>query len=251
MSDSHVVEHAGEVGAHRGIGSTDGRTSWAVHVVIPARGALGGTRLPAPPGVAHCRLARAMAQDTVVAALGAASVQEVVVVTGDDTLAAWARGQDQPAAIDPAESTGRDRPRCRVVADPETGLSGAIAAGLAALPPSALAAVLLGDLAALTAPDLEAAFAAAARSGPAQPAYVPDAEGDGTVLLIGEAARLRPAFGADSAARHARHAVRLDLDLPRLRRDVDDAADLAAAERLGLGAQTRAALDGPAESPTG
>ena len=74
--------------------------------------------------------------------------------------------------------------------------------------------------------------------------FVPDAEGTGTVLLTALTAdAMRPEFGADSAAAHqAAGAVRLDLDLPRLRRDVDTPADLQTAVELGVGPRTRSVL---------
>jgi 2-phospho-L-lactate guanylyltransferase len=108
--------------------------------------------------------------------------------------------------------------------------------------PGASVAVLLGDLPALRAEDLTAALGAAA----AYPlAVVPDAAGDGTVLLTALAgADLTPAFGGGSAARHqAGGHHRLDLDLPRLRTDVDDDAALRAVVALGVGAATRRALE--------
>ncbi|MDN5790982.1 MAG: hypothetical protein L0H25_08955 [Micrococcales bacterium] len=74
---------------------------------------------------------------------------------------------------------------------------------------------------------------------------MPDAAGTGTVLLCHRStpAAFEPRFGIGSAAAHeALGAHRLELDLPRLRTDVDDDDSLAAAERLGLGAATRRAL---------
>ena len=56
-------------------------------------------------------------------------------------------------------------------------------------------------------------------------ALVPDADGTGTVLLTSTTGQPDPQFGPGSAARHGEHAVRLELDLPGLRRDVDTAAD--------------------------
>ena len=54
---------------------------------------------------------------------------------------------------------------------------------------------------------------------------------------------MHTAFGAGSAGAHERLGfVRLHLDLPGLRVDVDDAPSLAAAARLGLGPHSRAAL---------
>jgi 2-phospho-L-lactate guanylyltransferase len=75
-------------------------------------------------------------------------------------------------------------------------------------------------------------------------AVVPDLDGTGTVLLTaGPHTVLQHSFGPGSAARHEElGARRLDLDLPRLRRDVDTAAGLRAARELGLGRSTSALL---------
>lgn len=191
-------------------------------VVIPTRGATGKGRLRPPPGVSHTELARAVAMDTMAAAAACPRVSGVIVVSAD------------PAILLPAPWRGL------VVPDPGRGLRAAIDAGLAAAGPTGAVAVLLGDLAALRSWELDAALAAVTTG--AGPAFVPDAEGTGTVLLCGPRAALRPAFGPGSAAAHARHATRLDLDLPGLRRDVDDAHDLAQALRLGVGPHTQAAL---------
>lgn len=245
VTESHVVERAWAGGADRDIGSTGGRSAQRVCLVIPTRGAMGKSRLVAPPGVDHRLLARAIAQDTIEAALACVGgacvggvggvgvrvgvgVGTVYVVTGDGPLASWAV------------------PGCVVLPDPGGGLNAAIAAGLAMIPATASAGVLLGDLPALT-PDvlgtaLTAAFEPSSGCARSRPAYVPDAAGTGTVLLLGRAAQVRPAFGPGSAAAHERYAVRLALDLPGLRRDVDDAADLAVACRLGVGRHTRAVL---------
>jgi 2-phospho-L-lactate guanylyltransferase len=97
---------------------------------------------------------------------------------------------------------------------------------------------LTADLPAMRPEDLESALVAAARTG--RRAFVPDLEGTGTVLLAAPAGQsLTPHFGPGSAAAHLRSgAVRLDGAWPSLRRDVDTAADLDAAARLGLGAHT-------------
>ena len=85
-------------------------------------------------------------------------------------------------------------------------------------------AALLGDLPALDGESLRAALEAAGRRAES---FVPDADGTGTVLRCGRG--FTPRFGADSASRHeADGAVRLELPLPRLRTDVDDARSLAA-----------------------
>jgi 2-phospho-L-lactate guanylyltransferase len=58
-------------------------------------------------------------------------------------------------------------------------------------------------------------------------------------------ARLSPAFGPGSAARHeVGGAVRLDLDLPSLRRDVDTWEALQQALALGVGPATAAVTAG-------
>lgn len=190
------------------------------------------TRLEVPSGVDRQRLARAIAGDSLAAVRATAGVARRVVVTADDGLAAeCARAGDH------------------VVRDSGRSLTDAVRRGVEAaraLAPGAPTAVLLADVPALTADDL----AQALQHASSRPfAVVPDAEGSGSVLLT--AARpdlLRPAFGRDSAHRHEQEgAARLDLDLPRLRRDVDTWAALLEAATLGLGPATSAVLDGAAD----
>src|SRR6185437_7696085 len=104
------------------------------------------------------------------------------------------------------------RAGAEVEPDPGSGLGAAIARGVAVLAErgDGPLAVLLADLPALRPEDLTVALTACA----AYPsAYVPDAEGSGTVLLTAvRPDQLRPAFGAGSAARHDLVAHRLDLD---------------------------------------
>lgn len=191
--------------------------------MLPLKGgAAAKSRLGAPAGVAA-----AIALDTldaVLATRATGALAQVLVVTPDPALAAAARGAG--AVVVPEPPGG-------------AGLVDAVRAGLAAS--SGPVAVLLGDLPALHPQDLAAALAACA----AHPvAFVPDAEGAGTVLLAARRpAGLAPRFGTGSAKLHADDgAVRLELDLPRLRRDVDTRADLREATALGLGPRTRAAL---------
>lgn len=203
--------------------STSGPQTW--RVVVPVKGtAAAKSRLSLVAGRRRYDLAVALALDTIAAAADTPGVR-LVVVTSDGRIAAEAEGLG--AAIVP---------------DPGSGLSAAIDAGTAraARDGTGGMAVLLGDLPALRPTDLTAALAACGRAGTA---FVPDAGGDGTVLLAAtEPAWLRPAFGPGSAHAHAAHAARLDLDLPHLRRDVDVAADLAQVARLGVGARTAALL---------
>ncbi len=202
------------------------QTGWTL--VVPVKGGPGAkSRLGG-----SAALALAMSLDCVDATLGAHSVGRVVVVSADDHV------REQVARLG-AEV---------VVQGPRApGLAAAVLLGIehAETPPGPTA-VLLGDLPALRASDLDAALALVGRSlaqGAVQ-VLVPDAEGTGTVLLAASSPRaLRPSFGPGSAARHAQAgASRLDLAIPGLRRDVDTAQDLAAALHLGMGTHTRRTL---------
>ena len=179
-------------------------------IVVPVKGTVAAkSRL-----AATAELALAIALDTVEAAL---AVAPVIVVT--------------PAAA-PFAALG-----ARVVADPGGGLSAAIDTGIAVAQGNI--AVLLGDLPALRPEELQTALDAAA----AHPrAFVPDADGTGTVLITSTTDHAS-AFGAGSAQRH-REAGYVELDLPAdsgLRSDVDTAEQL---ERLRgrLGKRTTAQL---------
>lgn len=197
-------------------------------VVVPVKGGvLAKSRLRRPPEAAVLSLADAFGRDTLACA-AAAEPGRLVVVTSDPATSTW------------AADAGAD-----VVADPGTGLDGAARAGESAARTAGAGAVavLLGDHPALRPDELAAALTACA----AYPlAFVPDADGSGTALLTASgAARLRPRFGAGSAALHeAAGHQRLDLDLPGLRCDVDDRASLAQAVRLGVGRHTASALGG-------
>jgi 2-phospho-L-lactate guanylyltransferase len=200
-----------------------GLTAW--WLVVPVKGGEGAkSRLRAPDGVDRIALARALALDTVVAAAEAVGADHVVVVTSDQEVSRTIRELD-----------------VAVVPDRGQGLDAAARAGLAAVTVGHAAAVLLGDVPALRAIDLRAALVSAQSY---DCWFVPDAEGTGTVLLGGnDASSVRPRFGSGSAARHeAEGNVRLDLDLARLRRDVDDEASLSEALRLGVGRHTAALL---------
>jgi 2-phospho-L-lactate/phosphoenolpyruvate guanylyltransferase len=191
-----------------------------VALVIPVKGgAAGKSRLGAGQS-----LAEAIALDTVEAARAATGVGELIVVG----------------------SLAEALPGVRVTADPGYGLIAAIGAGLALADESGPTAVLLGDLPALRPEDLDTALVAASEH---HWAFVPDAEGGGTTLVVAAAGlphSLR--FGENSAEEH-RRAGYVDLTagdagpalrLDTLRRDVDTADDLAAARALGLGNRTRA-----------
>lgn len=204
-----------------------------VSLVIPVRDAATAKSRLAGDGGAEAdarraALAAAIALDTVSAARSAREVGELVVVG----------------------SLPEPLPGVRVVDDPGFGLLVAIGAGLAAADAASPTAVLLGDLPALQPADLDAALVAASEH---HWAFVPDAEGEGTTLVVASAGlphSLR--FGAGSAVRH-RDAGYVELDVPErsgLRRDVDTPAQLAALDALAaagavlIGPRTRALLTG-------
>jgi 2-phospho-L-lactate guanylyltransferase len=198
-------------------------------VVVPVKRAeIGKSRLRIP-GVDREPLARAIALDTVEAAAACERVAEVVVVTSDEVTAA--------ALL--------LLPRVRLVRDRGEGLTAAIDLGVSAAPLGRPRAVMLGDLPALRPDELARALAFAS-SHPR--GFVPDAEGTGTVLATAQAgAALHPRFGADSADAH-RAAGFVEIGFPvlsGLRRDLDHADHLRAAQRAGLGPRTAALVDRP------
>jgi len=201
-------------------------------VVLPLKGgsnAKSRLRAPAP-------LATAIALDCLDAVLASPPVETVVVVTPDPALAAVAASRG-------AQVRGESAPG--------DGLLAAIADGLDGV--RGRCAVLLGDLPALRPDDLAIALGLAggllesdSRPDAERPemVFVPDAEGTGTVLLAAlSTAAIRPSFGTASASAHQdAGAARLDVELPRLRRDVDTRADLRTAITLGVGPRTAVAL---------
>ncbi|NNG40306.1 2-phospho-L-lactate guanylyltransferase [Flexivirga sp. ID2601S] len=201
------------------------------HVIVPVKhSAHGKSRLHPPPGVRRSDLALAIALDTLHVVLEVVEPAQVIVVTEDAEVRL--QMQDRGAHVLP---------------DPGRGLNPAIAAGIDRVRREAAgtpAAVLLGDLPALTADELRDGLAACAAT---EAAVVPDRDGTGTVLLTHhDAGRLVPRFGTGSAARHARTATVLQPELPRLRTDVDDDKALREAVSLGVGPWTRRVLDLPA-----
>ncbi len=206
--------------------SATATAAWALVLPVQQAGRA-KSRLVAPDGVDHAGLARAIALDSLAAVRASELVGHRVVVTSDEV-------------VGPLSATAGDH----VVTDPGEGLSAAIRRGVdhvARAWPGAPVAVLLADVPALRPAQLTEALRAVSVH---RTAFVPDAEGTGTVLLAARAAAdLRPAFGVDSASRHEQAgATRIVLALPRLRRDVDTAVALARAVELGVGPATRAAL---------
>jgi 2-phospho-L-lactate guanylyltransferase len=195
------------------------------HLIIPVKDTRHGkTRLLGLDGLVtmgRSELSRAIADDTLAAAVETVGPDLVWLVTPD------------PALRRDWSSEG-----VHLVDDPGMGLNAAIRAGFRSVPAGSRHAALLGDLPALRAADLRTALEAAADQ---DESFVPDAAGTGTVLRCGRA--VVPRFGPGSAAAHAADgATRLELDLPRLRCDVDDPESLEAATRLGVGPATARVL---------
>lgn len=196
-------------------------------LVVPVkRLAAAKSRLGGISPVQRQRLAFAFALDTLNAASKCARVAKIVVVTDEIQV----------------------RRRCRrrrgwtVVADPGGGLDAAISRGtefVATHYPSLPVAILMADLPALVAEELDEALAEA---GHHRFAFVADADGVGTTLFAARQAwSVATSFGDGSAARHvALGAVPVTARIPTLRRDVDNVHDLASALALGTGPWTSA-----------
>lgn len=174
----------------------------------------------------------AMLIDTIGAAAAVETIESITIVTPDPVAAAAARDLGVAAIEDP---TPADHP------DP---LNNALRAA-AELVPGPNIAVLHSDLPSLRTAELQAALTAA-RAHPRS--FVADREGSGTNALFAFGTTVNPLFGAGSAGRHRTDgAAELTGDWPGLRCDVDTAADLDEARRLGLGPATARATEG---SPT-
>ena len=223
-------------GAEASTGGRAPRPPW--WVVVPVKGGpLAKSRFAELTADHRATLARALAEDTLGAVLEWVPPARVLVVTADPATAQWS------AALGAG-----------VVDDPGGGLDAAVHTGFAAAHAAgALAvAVLLGDHPCASGRLLAAALTQAGsmlpgpqRAGEPTVAYLPDSDGTGTALLAAlGSVPPRTAFGRGSAAAHARLGHRRIDDRERdtlvggtldaLRLDVDDAASLAAATRLGL-----------------
>jgi 2-phospho-L-lactate guanylyltransferase len=207
-------------------------------VVVPVKVlAQAKSRLTGLGAADRAELALAMAADTVSAAVAAAAVRTVLVITDDLAVGGQMASlgavvlPDKPASgLNQALTFGADYARDHW---PERGVAG-----------------LAGDLPALQPGELTTALDLAAGHGRA---FVPDAEGTGTTLYAtAPGSAFEPLFGVASRARHlAAGAAELDLpELAGLRRDVDTAADLELAGSIGLGPRTRALLTTKGSPPT-
>jgi 2-phospho-L-lactate guanylyltransferase len=176
----------------------------------------------AVPDEVHPELVLAMARDTVAAVLACPLVERVVVVC------------DDPDVESAMKELG-----AQIVPDvPGGGLNAAVEHGTfdRNVPRFAVTA----DLPALKPHELGEALQHVGRRA----AFVPDAEGTGTVLLAApRRIGLRPRFGVGSAEAHRRAgALPLDGPWPGLRRDVDTADNLDEARLLGVGPHTESLM---------
>lgn len=174
-------------------------------------------------------LALAFASDTVAAAAASPLVAAVFAVTGDETvsrrlsaLGARILPDDAPGGLNAAIESGR----LRALADD----------------PRRRVAALTADLPGLRTADLTAALSMV----PDGRAFVADAPGSGTTLLLSDAGgTLAARFGANSRYAHERSGATLLAGAGQsLRRDVDTVEDLHDAIRLGVGEHTAAVLTG-------
>lgn len=188
------------------------------------------TRLaPVFAGGSREHVVLAMLLDTIAAARAVSALHSITIVTPDETAAAAARGLGAEVLPDPTPSS-----------DPDPLNSAILAAAAAVAVRTPNIAVLQGDLPALRSVELEEALT---QGRSHRRSFVADRHGSGTAALFAFGSPLDPRFGADSAHRHRDSgAVELTGPWPGLRCDIDTPEDLAAAERLGVGAATAEAL---------
>lgn len=208
--------------------SAEPAATWTV--VVPVRGtATSKTRLTVD-GVDSSALAAAFALDVVAAAVRAERVRRVIVTTASPYFAAAAVDHgaiaivdDAPGLLDDVVVRAVDRVR---VLDPLSDV-----------------AILVGDVATITAADLDEALEVASEHSRA---FVPDRDGIGTVLLTARhGLHHHPCFGGSSRISHRAWGYQ-ELDLAsnaRLRHDVDTRGDLDDAVAVGLGTEARSLLN--------
>lgn len=193
-------------------------------VLVPVKPpSIGKSRLATFDADVRRRLAEAFAQDTVLACLRAERVGQVLVVTDD------ARFARVLAALG-----------CTAIPDGVSGdLNGTLRQAAAEAHrrwPGLVPVTVCADLPALRPGDLDAVLA---RLPHDRACFVPDAAGVGTTMYAAPYDRFDPRFGPRSRATHLAAGVQEITDAPTsVRRDVDDADDLAEAAILGLGPST-------------
>jgi 2-phospho-L-lactate guanylyltransferase len=194
-------------------------------VLVPVKPpAVGKTRLGDLGDRGRTDLASAFAADTVAAVLACDLVSRVLVVTDDHVLAGALAGSG-----------------VEVIPDGTADLNGTLVQAAAEMhrrDPELRLAALCADLPALRPEELATALAA---TDGTRMSFVADEERVGTTAVIAPSIEtFRPAFGPGSRREHlAAGAHEVDeVDVPTLRRDVDDPANLVEAMRLGVGPRT-------------
>ena len=192
--------------------------------IVPIRSwATGKSRL-ALDDAARTALGRAFALDVLDVLQECPDIDLVVVVTADDDVRASADGAE-------------------VVHDRGHGLDDAVAQGCAHVVAKDRSRVVVvpSDLPCLTAVALSDVLRMSVGH---EHAFCPDAEGDGTTLVVSRhASGLVTSYGPGSAAAHRTAGIEPLPDAPpEARRDVDTLAHLREAEGLGVGTHTAAAL---------
>ena len=170
-------------------------------------------------------LATAMATDLLAACQTALGIDDVIV-----------------AGSAPANLSVTEMP------DLKQDLNRALADVLNTLSPQDQVIILLGDLPCVRPEDIDLALQLArsrSRSPHQTASMICDAVGTGTTTLIGTAGTLIPRFGPHSRALHREqgYAELKEVELSRLRRDVDSISDLADAVRIGTGPATNSAAE--------
>lgn len=200
-----------------------------VVAVLPVkRLAAAKSRLELPAALRQ-DLALAFALDVVAAVLPV--VDAVVVVTGDERVRRAVAGL--PVRLVPEPSGGT--------------LLAAVAAGLRhaqRIRAAGHTLVVPADLPALTPQDVAEVLRAAAPVAGHSGAFVPDASGEGTTLLLRPMGAVTPArYGPGSALLHERDGAARLVGAPvGARQDVDTLADLHAVRGLRIGAHTMPVL---------
>ena len=202
-----------------------------VALVALKRPEIAKSRLASLPPPLRRRLAWTMALDTL---SSLAEVLPVIVISQQGNL---------------AEQLRRQRISAQVIGERgATGINAALRHGEEAAMAQGFSGTLacVADLPALRPTSIQTVLAAA----PDVPrAFVADASGEGTTMLISRGSQLDPRFQGRSAEAH-RASGALELGINELggrlldaRRDVDNEADLSEAFQLGLGPATRQLFD--------
>jgi 2-phospho-L-lactate/phosphoenolpyruvate guanylyltransferase len=210
---------------------TDDDAELGVSLVVPVKTLSTAKSRLHPDAAVRRGLALAFAKDTLNAARACPDVNQILVVTADPNVASELSAFCSRVVAESEEVQG-------------DSLANAIDCGLAIAVSRAgtrSVAILPSDLPALVPADLSRALRRAARH---PLAFVPDAEGIGTTLLVARDGRgMRHRFGRQSAALHHRTgAVALAGPFGGLRCDVDTLRDLRDAIELGVGRYTTSTL---------